>query len=612
MSTAADPRLTPPDRNVGKRPLALGAFVVLLFAAGLVFGGAGDYDPLFGFEAWRPLGAPVFAAAAGLLLLLLLPRVAHAVAGGLGRVADRVPERVATSLVAIGLLVLFLALPSVRSSGDAESIIFQHGSGEVHPTNPLASWLHIGLGQIPGLDLREALRLLAAISGVAFVLAALGIGRACFPDRGRAAAVAVTLFTAGGVTLFFGTVEVYAPVFAAVGVYLFAGLRAPDRPWPALFLGIAVALHGSALALLPSLLFLANGMSLRPLRFRRVLVAAGWFLLPVVVTIAALFAFSPPGDAGTLGGGMGQGPLLPFVRTTETILHRYVMFGGEHLLGVVNVLFLASPIGLLLVLTGGLRRLDAIDHWLLIAAVCLFGLLFVWNLNYELRRDWEVFAIAGLPLAVLGSRRALRNHSDAAAGIGIALLGLFCLVPLVLDNALNRRARIAQAMNLAGALATIGDDAAAERWQARGLELDRDRIGLLYAAAHGRMVAGDDRGAARTYREILAVDPENPRALSGLGTVLYRSGDRDEGRRVLAEALRADPLMLDVRLNLARIAIRDSQEDRAISLLTRGLILAGINPLADEALTLLAELRRKRGEDEDAEILLGLRRGSAD
>jgi len=657
-------------------PLGLGILIAILHAVGVVFGGMGDYDLLFGFEAWRAAGLHFFLLAAAALLLLLSSRASATVAAFLSRSVRVIPGPLRTGLLVLALLVLFLTLPSVRTSGDAESILVQHGTGEVLATNPLTSWLHIGLSRLPGLDVREALRLLAALAGVAFVLAAVGIGRACFPDPARAAAVTAVVLTAGGVTLFFGTIEVYAPVFAAVGLYFLAGLRvcarvttgfegccipprgvarvrqpegvgspsrlagrahqrslscevtlaqtrrSPDRPWPALVLGVAVALHGSAVVLLPSLLYLANGMRLRPVRVRRVLTATGWFLLPPVLVVAGLFLVTPPGDAGTVAGGMGQGPILELTRTTGNLLHRYVMFGGEHLVGVVNVLFLASPVGLLLVLTGGLRRLDPVDRWLLSAAVCLFGLLFVWNLNYELRRDWELFAIAGLSLAVLGPRRALRHREGAAPAFGIAVLGLFCLLPLVIGNATGTRARIGHAMNVAAAFRTIASEcegtraararSTAERWEARGRELDRSGLGAMYARAGGFARRGDDRRAAAAYREMLGADPGNARALVGLGTVLYRSGRREEGTARLEEALRRDPLMLDVRLNLARIAVAVNEEERAIDLLTRGLILSGINPLADEALSMLAGLRRDRGEVEEAEVLLGLRRHAVD
>ena len=72
----------------------------------------------------------------------------------------------------LALLVLFLTLPSVRTSGDAESILIQHGTGEVLATNPLTSWLQIGLSRLPGLDVREALR--------------LALGQLVVLDRGQA------------------------------------------------------------------------------------------------------------------------------------------------------------------------------------------------------------------------------------------------------------------------------------------------------------------------------------------------------------------------------------------------------------------------------------------
>ena len=66
--------------------------------------------------------------------------------------------------------------------------------------------------------------------------------------------------------------------------------------------------------------------------------------------------------------------------------------------------------------------------------------------------------------------------------------------------------------------------------------------------------------------------------------------------------------MLDVRLNLARIAVFEGETDRATRILERGLNLSGIHPQAAEALRMLARLKRSRGKVDDAEILEGLLR----
>lgn len=61
------------------------------------------------------------------------------------------------------------------------------------------------------------------------------------------------------------------------------------------------------------------------------------------------------------------------------------------------------------------------------------------------------------------------------------------------------------------------------------------------ARAEQSLRAGDMAGAEREYREILALDPQNSQAWTGLGVLLYGSGMAEQSSQALQRALNIDP-----------------------------------------------------------------------
>ena len=85
------------------------------------------------------------------------------------------------------------------------------------------------------------------------------------------------------------------------------------------------------------------------------------------------------------------------------------MFGGGHLAGVLNVALLACPVGVLLAVAG--RRRGPRVTLVALAAACLLAVALLWNVTYGLRRDWDLFATLGVPLALLGALRFLGGEA---------------------------------------------------------------------------------------------------------------------------------------------------------------------------------------------------------
>ncbi len=614
------------DSTVG---LAIGAAALaFLFFLGATLVRDIDFDALFGVEAWRGAGVGGLLAAFGLLLALLLsPGLAGGAVRVLGRLIGAVPAPVRLPLLLVVSATVFWLLPTFKLSGDAVPVVIRTSLGEIYASNPLTSFLSVGISRVLYWPSVPAIRLLSCASGVLFVFSAVKIARECFPAGPARSGFAVVLVCSGTSVLFFGSIEVYAPLAAFLGLYLFLGIRTLARGgsivWPAMVLGVAFTLHGSAGLLLPSLVVLANAGRIRPLRFKRQLLAAGSFLIPVVLVFGALFLLvwggelpdASPERFGSFFGGNDQGPLLPLVLTPTNVLYRYALFDAEHLVGVLNLLFLAAPAGMILLLIGRPAPGNPVVRFVGLAALFLVLFPVFWNVNYPLRQDWDLFSPLGIPLTVLGALAFLRRGAGPRRAVGAAALALFAFVPAVFAARGDHYDRRLCLKDLHAATQTVGsivpkEQAGRRRLNARAgerylAEIERNdpfgaerKVDLAMAAARSGQLplkAVEDR-----LLEVLKREPRNARAAEGLGSILLARRKFEDARPYLVAALREEPWRLPSRMNLARIALADGDAGLAIRQLESGLRRGSTHPYAGQALLELAELHSRRREEEIA------------
>jgi Tetratricopeptide repeat len=569
------------------------------------------YDFSFGLEAWRDLPRAALAAASFVLLaLLLLPRLADRIALELGSLARFVPGRLGLLLLLGALTAAFLLLTNRRISGDAMSIVLLVAEGKPYPSNALTSYCQMLLAGLPGLDAREGVRLFSVVSGVVFALAAVGMARTLFTDRARRAGLAALLLSSGAGVLFFGTLEVYAPLAAGTAVYLYAGIRHLKQGgslwFPALALGVTFCLHGSAGLLLPSLVLLANEGRIRPFRIKRSLVAAAGFLLPVAATFAGLFFLSwgghPPGAApdrvGNFLGALGQGPLLPFVKTTANLPYRYALFDLDHLVGVLNLVFLSAPVGVLLLLLGRRQTRDPLFRFLLVAAGFLVLFPVFWNISFPLRRDWDLFVNMGVPLTLLGGLLFFGEERRPGRILTVVAVSLFTFVPFVVANARAPLGTYAADVAMAfGLLPESGERnrMAGEKWErlAREQALPEQAI---HEAAVELMEQGKMPEAEDLVRDGVSRYPESPLLIAHFGMLRMHFSDDKRARELFWQAVREEPYMLIAWLNLAALARKTGDNEEAVRILERGIRIASRDDRAAAAYDLLGRTLLDLGE----------------
>jgi hypothetical protein len=310
------------------------------------------------------------------------------------------------------------------------------------------------------------------MAGVAFVWVLLGLAVWLGRNRAERALIVGLVITLGTMELFFGYIENYTLMTLGVLIYIWLALRAirgeTSLAWAAIALALTNAFHPSTIILTPSLLYAgflaARGR--RRLNFEdsggttlggKHYPASAWhaaasIVVPYILVFAGVVALMTSGSHGIdalLGvdapGGGDRRWFVPLFRTTTKFEH-YTMFSLGHLREIANEQLLVAPTilpGLILVAIFAWSRLrlrDPAFGLLALMAACYLLLTLTWNPDYGGQRDWDLFAPAAIPAAVLLGYVLPQAGPEAGAlsGAGWALVAAqgFHLVAWIYQNTL--------------------------------------------------------------------------------------------------------------------------------------------------------------------------------
>jgi tetratricopeptide (TPR) repeat protein len=450
-----------------------------------------------------------------------------------------------------------LYLLRIRTYFLGDGIVWLNGllGGDTHPFHePLASALWqafsgatraLGLPQEP-----STFAILPVACGLTAAAFAWGIVRETFADPAARRFAWALLLLAGFTQLYFGYIESYPIVSAAVMGTLWLALRhvrGSDPPWLlGIALGVTIATHLATLFLLPAYavaVWRRGGST--PLRAARL-------LLPLAVAPLLLLAAGSPPRAWTepfrTAARAAQGEDAPHLETPHGTLsvERAVDFG--------NAVLLAAPVPALVLLAWAARRRGRVlpkrAGSQVLAAAAIPGALMaaVLNLPVAPAQDWDLTALLLVPLAVAGvvAARDLAGRSRTAAGLVAVSAG--SLLAFVLVNAIES-AGIARFKTLMAPSAPIAP----------------------YGKGYGTSMLSEfyeDRGeqdSALVYAEAaLAAEPTNHRYWVRAGTILYNSGRHAEAIERLEEAIRRGSRRPEAHNNLGLSYMRTNRPERAI------------------------------------------------
>jgi hypothetical protein len=264
-------------------------------------------------------------------------------------------------------------------------------------------------------------QVLSAAAGAVFVFLMLTWCRRVVSQHWPLAFLACV--SGGYMQLFFGDVENYTLVTTIVMGYFLASLRTIDAHssivYPAILLALALTFHLEAGFLVPSLAYLLlvafkRGQGLQSL------VALTAFALVVAATLLFFHVEGLPiGDlirhSHAFGGG---GPFWQMLVTPSR----------EYYWQIANLAFLLVPASVILLALIAYRRipLDAVNEHLVVASAGMSALVIGWKAQLGVYNDWNLFAMAAIPISLLVWRNVFRVIGDGRVPWAIvAMIALF-------------------------------------------------------------------------------------------------------------------------------------------------------------------------------------------
>ena len=423
------------------------------------------------------------------------------------------------------------------------------------------------IAQQIGMSYLDGVKVMVAVLGAAFLLIPLGFlrqSRTPFPGR---LLVAGVILTSGVLELFFGYIEVYAPMILLAAMFCVSGFGVVSARrsiwWPTLCFVVGVVAHLQMLLLLPALLFLVLYRA----------VGEGKALKVAAVTIAV----------GCLAGSLG---ISRFDEIQHLVLSlsgsdsAYAMLSTAHVVDVVNEVMLvvpATPLVVVLLLflwrnAGASTRgrwnslLGAIQPDVLFAvmlAIPVGMFLMLFRPELGMARDWDLFSICGLPIVAIAHvavRRVPQHCWDDFTKLAV--------LPTL----------VASAMLTSSWIMVNANEAMSVARYASILHYDTTNGAYAYenlsAYYHD---GGDVAGEIRALERAVEFSP-NPRYLFKIGLRYFSFGDRERGVAWLRRCLLARPEHGKTRQFLAQMLYFSGKHEETVAVCLEGERLAPDNP----------------------------------
>lgn len=429
---------------------------------------------------------------------------------------------------------------------------------EIVFNEPVSSWLYRevyrllgGIGPFGTVTPVGSAAAVSVAAGLVFAVYAVRTAR-LFSDRNdERLLVSIVLASTGMMLLFFGYVETYPPLAAAVMVFSFYGIAYAERRVhaykPIVAFVVATVLHFSAIALLPglgALLWTGGGRTIDRRRYYRLLSAI------VVVGLAVLWSLQRWGAFGNFFFEK----FLPLFPGPPRNRIAYPLFSWKTLFDSFNQIMFVCPMALFLVV-GLIRPSRPHDDstrrvFLFLETMALFYFLefLVFNKNIGVSRDWDLFAAMAIPLALLVALLLLTRYPRSTQVLSVLALAVLVVhtVPLIGIH--------------------TGKDASERRF----LDLVNTGHWSCYAKGYGYSTLGfyyvrsGDRERGLEFNEMaMRADPKNPRYWYNVATIYYQDKRFDEAVELYKKVIDHDPERLEARNNLGVVYADMGRNDLA-------------------------------------------------
>ena len=409
--------------------------------------------------------------------------------------------------------------------------------------------------QIFNWDAFTVYALVSCVCGAVFIFFVLLLGERVGKRGIDKVLIFFLLVLSGGSQLFLGYVESYTISYLGVFLFFYFSIGylegRTSLALPFIILILSILFHASALYLFPAffLLLLTKRKDLKLDNSKRV--GYGRFLIIILIALLAISGFyilryypvwEPAGKLSSF--------LIPLTATIES---PYSLLSFSHLLDVINVQFLISPVGIviwiaiLLCLRKRLNLRSPTSQFFLMATIFSFGFALLIDPVLGYARDWDLFASTGLGYTIWGayllvdflkeSKKAKQVYYTAAVTV------LICCLPWFFINADKGRSvrRFENIINL----------------YQRGKAYGHETLSIFYKKQ------GMIQKEMEELEKAMALE-KNPRYLSKLGAHYLKMGELDRAMLLLQNAIQIDPDDPEVHNNLGVAYINKGLHDSAI------------------------------------------------
>lgn len=569
------------QRGSGTSPDQIGLMIYAFALAALGIAALMPASRIWGFNWWGYF--PVWGIGGWLVLGIALAVASRMLSRVGAESADlSSPQFWTLSGGAVGLLITgFILLPaSTYFSGDGYQLLSRLGDGRSiakdwdYGSTALIEFVHRTIGGSGEPGALKTYRSIAVVAGVLASLFTLLLARRLPLAHIQRFLFVLGMLTGGYMLMFFGHVENYSLLVAAVVVYSLAGyLVAIDRLsifWLIPIVILALTLHLIAIALIPSFVLLMVRRSEGSQKIREIVRTKRLSILAGAVIVCAICYHLIQQNVLFL-----QFALLPVIPDRFAVEGEW-LFSPKHLVDMLNLVFLLSPVSLLLfVRPWGKKEHGLSDHspdFLWILALGTLGMVFVMRSGIGMPRDWDLFAIAGPPLVLATLATLFRwggQKKWLLPVIGLAIsLNLVLLIPRIVVNVTDEiavqhfrayldldfiRGRNARKL-LVNYYRQHGQVVAADREQARA-EGDYPESRLAQQAA-GHIQAGRFKEASDVYWRVIDMNPLFSDAWANLGACYMNMGKLDSAYQLAMIGNQINPNNLQTCNNLSVITIR--------------------------------------------------------
>lgn len=350
---------------------------------------------------------------------------------------------ISTGTSVICALLFYLLRAKTHFLGDGYTLISSLGASRsfaIKFREIGESLAHVGLFSVLGSDGEStallSYQIISCVAGILFVFLALFSARRLFDTLLDRLLFVFGLLSGGYLLLFFGYVENYSLFVLSLFSFVIAGLLIAEgkinRWWILALFGLSVFFHVMGVILLPATLYLLiSGTSLGQIMTR--MKRSTILLLSIIGATGAVAVFYHFYTSSYFF----RFAFVPFIENRFTT-NGYTMFSLDHILDFMNLLFLLIP-GLLL-LAVSIHKTEIIQQFkhrwfkfLSIAILSTLGAVFIFDPRLGMPRDWDLFAFAGVPIAVFTFYYLLKqkNKTNQMTTVLIVVLGMLILIPRV-------------------------------------------------------------------------------------------------------------------------------------------------------------------------------------